>query len=147
MNDLPSLVRAVTAEAYELANKSGRLPERINVQATFDMDHSGRLRLNQSRGFPRLINVKRELAPREAPPGLRLIADHVANKVIQMEKKNTGKRVKLRGPVLEASWVLCRSQPLLSGQESNHRPCRPQSQKAGAATLQVFSFSVMPATR
>ena len=41
MNDLSSLVRAVTAEAYELASKRGRLPEQIEVKANFDMDDSG----------------------------------------------------------------------------------------------------------
>ncbi len=58
MNDLNSLVRAVTAEAYELADKMGRLPERIEVAANFDMNNSGRLTLNQSRRFPGLIDVK-----------------------------------------------------------------------------------------
>ena len=78
MNDLKSLVSAITAEAYELADKRGRLPERIEVKANFDMDHSGCLRLNQSRNFPGLINVEMVLAPQAAPPGLRLIADYAA---------------------------------------------------------------------
>ena len=56
MNDLNSLVRTVTAEAYELADKRGRLPERIEVKASFDMDYSGRLTLNQSRRFPNHIS-------------------------------------------------------------------------------------------
>ena len=33
MNDLASLVGAVTAEAYELTDKRGHLPERIEVEA------------------------------------------------------------------------------------------------------------------
>ena len=79
MNDLPSLVRAVMAGAYELANRRGRLPDRIEVKANFDMAASGRLRLNQSRSFPGLIELKMQLAPHAAPPGLRLIADYAAN--------------------------------------------------------------------
>ena len=79
VNDLPSLVRAVTAEAYELAAKRGRLPEQIEVKANFDMDDCGRLRLNQSRSFPGLIDVKMQLAPQAAPTGLRLISDYLAN--------------------------------------------------------------------
>ena len=93
MNDLDSLVRAVTAEAYKLAYKRGRLPERIEVEANFDMDHSGRLALNQSRSFPGLINVKMVLAPQAAPLGLRLIADYAANETIRGQKKNIRKRV------------------------------------------------------
>ena len=93
MNDLNSLVRAVTTEAYELADKRGRLPERIEVEANFDMDHSGRLALNQSRRFPGLINVSMVLAPQAAPPGLRLIADHLANEAASGLKKNSRKRL------------------------------------------------------
>ena len=93
VNDLASVVRAVTAEAYELADKKGRLPERIEVKANFDMDHSGGLRLNQSHSFPGLINVTMVLAPRATPPGLRLIADHLANEATSGRKKNTRKRV------------------------------------------------------
>ena len=36
VNDLASLVGAVTAEAYELADKRGHLPERIEVKANFE---------------------------------------------------------------------------------------------------------------
>lgn len=93
MNDLNSLVRAVTAEAYELADKTGRLPERIEVKASFDMDHSGRLVLNQSRRLPGMVDLKMELAPQAAPPGLRLIADHMASKATRGQKKNTKKRI------------------------------------------------------
>ena len=60
VNDLPSLVRAVTAEAYELAAKRGRLPEQIEVKANFDMDDCGRLRLNQSRSFPGLSDRRKD---------------------------------------------------------------------------------------
>ena len=31
MNDLSSVIRKVTAEAYDLADKTGRVPERIAV--------------------------------------------------------------------------------------------------------------------
>ena len=93
MNDLNSLVRAVTVEAYGLADKRGRLPERIEIKANFDMDHSGRLELNQSRRFPGLINVKMVLAPHAPPPGLRLIADYAANEATRGQNKNTRKRV------------------------------------------------------
>ncbi len=93
MNDLHSLIRAVTAEAYDLADKRGRLPEQIEVEANFDMDHSGRLRLNQSRSFPGMVSVKMELAPQAAPPGLRLIADYKASAAVQGHKKNTRKRL------------------------------------------------------
>ena len=93
MNDLPSLVRAVTTEAYELADKRGRLPEQIEVKANFDMDHSGCLILNQSRSIPGLINVKMKLAPKVTPPGLRLIADYAANSATRGHKKNTRKRI------------------------------------------------------
>ena len=93
MNDLPSLVRAVTKEAYELADTTGRLPEQIEVKANFDMDRSGRLMLNQSRSIPGLINVKMKLAPKAAPPGLRLIADYAANLATRGRKKNTRKRI------------------------------------------------------
>ena len=41
VNALNSLIRTVTKEAYELADKRSRLPERITVKASFDMDHSG----------------------------------------------------------------------------------------------------------
>ena len=92
MNDLPSLVRAVTAEAYELADKRGRLPERIEAKANFDMDVSGCLRLNQSRRFPVPINLKMELAPQEPPPGLRLLADYLAGEAMRGRKKNTRKQ-------------------------------------------------------
>ena len=34
MSDLASVVRADSAEAYELADKRGRLPERIEVKPT-----------------------------------------------------------------------------------------------------------------
>ena len=93
MNDLPSLVRAVTKEAYELANKRGRLPEQIEVKASFDMDQSGRLMLNQSRSFPGLINVEMKLAPQAPPPGLRFITDYAASEATRGQKKNTQKRV------------------------------------------------------
>ena len=93
MGDLKSLVRAVTAEAYELADERGRLPERIDVKANFDMDLSGRLRLNQSRSFPGLINVEMHLAPQAAPSGLRLIADYAADEAIRGQKKNARKRI------------------------------------------------------
>ena len=93
MNDLTSLVRAVTKEAYELADKRGRLPEQIEVKASFDMDLSGRLRLNQSRSFPGLIDVEMKLAPQAAPPGLRLLADYAASVTTRGQKKNTQKRV------------------------------------------------------
>ena len=93
MNDLESLVRAVTEEAYDLAHRRGRLPERIELEASFDMDHSGRLRLNQSRSFPGPINVKMDLVPEPAPPGLRLISDYAASEVTRGKKKNTQKRV------------------------------------------------------
>ena len=91
MQDLSSLVRAVTAEAYELADKRGRLPERIEVKASFDLDNSGRLTLNQSRRFPGTVNVTMELAPQEAPPGLRLIADYAAKEAVRGQKKNSRK--------------------------------------------------------
>ena len=93
MNGLNPLVRAVTAEAYELADKRGRLPERIEVKASFDMDHSGRLTLNQSRRFPGLVDVRMELAYQAAPPGLRLLADYAASVTTRGQKKNTQKRV------------------------------------------------------
>ena len=93
MNDLSSVVRAVTAESYELADMRGRLPERIEVKANFDMDNLGRLTLNQSRSFPGLINVRMELAPQAAPSGLRLIADYAANEATRGQKKNAWKRV------------------------------------------------------
>ena len=93
MNDLNSLVRAVTEEAYELADKRGRLPERIEVKADFDLDHSGRLDLNQSPRFPGPINVKMVLAPHAAPPGLRLIADYAAKEATNGQNKNTQKQV------------------------------------------------------
>ena len=92
MNDLNSLVSAVTAEAYGLAHKRGRLPERIEVKASFDMDYSGRLTLNQSRRCPGMVDLKMELAPQAAPPGLRLIADYVASDATRGQKKNTRKR-------------------------------------------------------
>ena len=93
MNDLASLVGAVTAETYELADKRGRLPERIEIKANFDMDISGRLMLNQSRMFPGPINVKMEMAHQAVPLGLRLIADYAANEVVRGQKKNTRKRI------------------------------------------------------
>ena len=93
MNDLNSLVRSVTAEAYELADRRGRLPERIEVKASFDMDYSRRLTLNQSRRFPGMVDVKMVLAPQGAPPGLRLIADYAASEAIRGHKKNTQKQV------------------------------------------------------
>ena len=93
MNDLPSLVRAVAAEAYELADKRGRLPERIEVKASFDMDHSGRLTLNQSRRFPGTVNVTMELAPQNAPPGLRLVADYAVSEATRGTRRNVRKRI------------------------------------------------------
>ena len=93
MNDLASLVRATTAEAYALADKTGRLPERIEVEASFDVDASGDLALNQSRRFPGAVKMKMELAPQAAPPGLRLIADHAARESARGRKKRTRKRI------------------------------------------------------
>ena len=91
MDELASLVGAVTAETYELADKRGRLPERIEVKASFDMDPSGRLTLNQSRRFPGAVKLKMELAPQAAPPGLRLIADYAAKESVRGQKKSTRK--------------------------------------------------------
>ncbi|MYB75605.1 MAG: HNH endonuclease [Chloroflexi bacterium] len=93
VNDLNSLVRAVTAEAYELADKRGRLPERIEVKASFDMDHSGRLTLNQSRRLPGKVDVRMELAPQAVPPGLRLLANYAASEATRGQNKSTRKRV------------------------------------------------------
>lgn len=91
MHDLASVVRAVTADAYELADARGRLPERIEVKANFDMNCFGRLALNQSRSFPGPVSVKMELAPQAAPPGLRLIADYLADEAARGHKKNARK--------------------------------------------------------
>ncbi len=93
MSDLPSLVRATTAEAYALADKTGRLPERIEVEASFDVDAVGGLALNQSRRSPGAVKMKMELAPQAAPPGLRLIADHAARESVRGRKKRTRKRI------------------------------------------------------
>ena len=93
VNDLNTLVGAVTAEAYKLADKRGRLPERIEVKSSFDMDYSGRLTLNQSRRSSGMVDVRMELAPQAAPPGLRLLADYAANVRTRGQKKNTQKRV------------------------------------------------------
>ena len=93
MNDLNALVRAVTAEAYELGDKRGRLPERIVVEAGFDMDHTGRLALHRSRRLPGMVNLRMELAPQAAPPGLRLIADYAASEATRGRKKNKQKRL------------------------------------------------------
>lgn len=93
MNDLPSLVRAATKEAYDLADERGCLPEQIRVKAKFDMDFSGALRLNQSRSFPGPINVEMILAPNAAPPGLRIRSDSAVNASIRGRKKNTRKWV------------------------------------------------------
>ncbi len=93
LDELASMVRAVTAEACALADKRGRLPERIKVEASFDMGPSGRLTLNQSRRFPGAVKVKMELAPQAAPPGLRLIADYAAKESVRDQKKSTRKRV------------------------------------------------------
>ena len=93
MEDLNSLVRAVTAEAYEIADKRGRLPERIQVEANFDMDDSGHLLVNRSSRRPSLCRVTFELLPQEAPPGLRLIADHLAKESVRGTKRNTRKHI------------------------------------------------------
>lgn len=93
MNDLPSLVRAVTAEAYELAAERGRLPERVEVKASFDMGESGRLTLNQSRRFPGAVNMEMVFAPQQAPPGVRLIADYAVTEATRGHKKNARKRM------------------------------------------------------
>ena len=93
MDELASMVRSVTAEAYALADKRGRLPDRIEVEASFDMDSSGRLALNQSRRFPGAVKVKMGLAAQAAPPGLRLIADYAAKESVRDQKKSTRKRV------------------------------------------------------
>ena len=93
MNDLPSLVRAVTKEAYDLADRTGRLPEEIEVKASFDMDLSGRLVLNQSRSFPGPINVEMKLAREAVPPRLRLLSDYAANAATRGRKKSTRKQV------------------------------------------------------
>ncbi|MCY3569166.1 MAG: HNH endonuclease signature motif containing protein [Chloroflexi bacterium] len=92
LDDLASLVRATTAEAYALADTTGRLPERIVVEASFDVDASGGLALNQSRRFPGAVKMKMELAPQAAPPGLRLIADHAARESAKGQNKRTRKR-------------------------------------------------------
>ena len=63
VNDWDSLVRGVTAEANAVADKRGRLPERIEVEANFDFDPSGCLVLSRSPTSPGLINIRMELAP------------------------------------------------------------------------------------
>ena len=93
VTDLASVVRAVTTEAYALADKKGRLPERIEVEANFDAEPSGSLTLNQSRRFPGAVKVKMELAPQAAPPNLRLISDYAARESVTGQKKSTRKRV------------------------------------------------------
>lgn len=87
------MVRAVTAEAYEVADKRGRLPERIEVEANFDMDSSGHLLINRSprRSDPCRVTV--ELLPQDVPPGLRLIADHLTNEAVKGGKKSTRKQI------------------------------------------------------
>ena len=92
MNDLNSLVKEVTSKAYEIANMRGRLPERINVETSFDMDYSGRLTLNRSHRFPGAINVKMEFAPQAAPPALRLMGDYLASNATKGRKKKTQKQ-------------------------------------------------------
>ena len=93
MNDLVSLVGAVTAEAYALAERRGRLPERITVEASCDMDGPGRLLLSRSSRRPGQCSVRVELLPQAPPPGLRLIADHLAAGAVRGQKKNTRKKV------------------------------------------------------
>ncbi len=92
MDDLNTLVSAVTREAYELANKTGRLSDRIDIKANFDMDLAGQLRVNQSRRFPGAINVQMQLAPGPVPTGIRLLADYAARAATRGLKKNTQKR-------------------------------------------------------
>ena len=93
MTDLASLVSAVTAEAYGLANKRGRLPERINVKASFDIDYSGRLLLNRSSRTPGACSITIEMLPQAAPPGLQLIKDFQVSQVTIGKKKNERKRL------------------------------------------------------
>ena len=93
MNDLASIVHAVTIEAYELADKTGRLPERIKVEANFDMDYSGGLLLNRSSHTPGQCKVTMELRPQAVPAGLKLMTDHAANQILAGRKKTTRKRV------------------------------------------------------
>ena len=93
MNDLASLIRAVTVEAYESANEKGRLPERIRVEANFDMDSSGHLTINKSTVRPGPCKMTVELLPKEVPPGVRIIADHLTNETVRGKKKNTRKRI------------------------------------------------------
>ena len=92
MNDLDSLLHAVTAKAYAVADQGGRLPERIGVSAKFDLAPFGGFTLNQSRNGPGLINVRTELAPQAAPAGLQLLADYAAKEAVKGQKKNTRKR-------------------------------------------------------
>ena len=93
MNDLASLVRAVTVEAYDVPDKRGRLPERIEVEANFDIDSSGHLLINRCslRLGPCRMTV--ELLPQAVPSGLRFIADLLANEAVRGRKKNTRKRI------------------------------------------------------
>lgn len=92
MSGLASLVGAVTSEAYELANETGRLPERIEVKADFDLDVSGGLLLRRPSGASGPCRVTLELLPQAVPPGLRLVADHLANQAARGHKKNARKR-------------------------------------------------------
>ena len=87
------MVRAVMAEAYEIADKRGRLPERIKVEANFEMDDSGSLLVSRSSLMPGPCNMTIELLPTEVPSGLRLISDHLAKESVRGRKKTTRKHI------------------------------------------------------
>ena len=108
MNDLPSLIRAVTKEAYELADKRGRLPEKIEVKASFDMDLSGRLRLNHSRSFPGPIDLELHLAPLDSASGASTHSRPRGGRSRQRTEEEDPEADKPCDPVPEAGWLLRR---------------------------------------
>ena len=93
MNDLLTLVRAVTRETYNLADKTGYLPDKIEFKANVEMDCLGGLRINTSSHKRGSGTLTMTFGHHEVPSGLRLVADHLANQALTGHNKKTRKQI------------------------------------------------------
>ena len=92
MDDLTRLMLAAQAEAYEIAERTGQLPEKAEVSARFHMDGSGGVTLDRSSRSVGPIKMTVTLAPQQTPAGLQLLRDRLMAQAMKGQKKNTRKR-------------------------------------------------------
>ncbi len=92
MDDLTRLMLSAQAEAYEIAERTGDLPEKVEVSARFHMDGSGGMILDRSSRSVGPIKMTFTLAPQQTPAGLQLLRDRLMAQAMKGQKKNTRKR-------------------------------------------------------